>query len=67
LDLGLAPLRKRANIIAFGTERPLYYPVHPATAALAPRHGAMIHVAKYLDPAEPSDPAGVPALTGAVA
>ncbi len=59
LDLGLARLPKRANIVAFGIECPLYYSVHSATAALAPRHGAMIHVAKYLDPAGPSDPPAV--------
>ena len=59
LDLGLARLPKRANIVAFGIDCPLYYSVHSATAALAPRHGAMIHVAKYLDPAAPPDPPAV--------
>lgn len=59
LDLGLARLPKRANTVAFGIDTPLYYSVHSATAALAPEHGAMIHVAKYLDPAAPADAAAV--------
>jgi phytoene dehydrogenase-like protein len=50
LDLGLMRLPKRANIVAFGVDRPLYYSVHSATARLAPEGAAVIHVAKYLDP-----------------
>ena len=55
LDLGLARLPKPVNTVAFGVDRPLYYSVHSATAALAPDGSAMVHVAKYLDPSEPHD------------
>jgi len=55
LDLGLARLPKPAHTLAFGVDRPLYYSVHSATAALPPRDGAVVHVAKYLDPAERHD------------
>jgi phytoene dehydrogenase-like protein len=50
LDLALARLPKPTNILAFGVDRPLYYSVHSATARLAPEGGAVIHVAKYLEP-----------------
>jgi len=55
LDLGLARLSKPSHTVAFGVDQPLYYSVHSATAALAPAKGAMIHVAKYLDPMSRSD------------
>jgi phytoene dehydrogenase-like protein len=55
LDLGLARLPKPVNTVAFGVDRPLYYSVHSATAALAPEGHAMVHVAKYLDPSELHD------------
>jgi phytoene dehydrogenase-like protein len=50
LDVGLARLPKPGHTVAFGVDEPLYYSVHSATAALAPNGGAVIHVAKYLDP-----------------
>jgi phytoene dehydrogenase-like protein len=57
LDLGLARLPNPVNTVAFGVDRPLYYSVHSATAALAPEGKAMVHVAKYLEPGEAHDPA----------
>ncbi len=51
LDVALARLPRPANILAFGIDRPLYYSVHSATARLAPAGGAVIHAAKYLNPA----------------
>ena len=55
LDLGLARLPRPSHTVAFGVDRPLYYSVHSATAALAPRGGALVHVAKYLDPLASED------------
>lgn len=55
LDLGLARLAKPVNTLAFGVDRPLYYSVHSATAVLAPKGAAMVHVAKYLNPSEPHE------------
>jgi hypothetical protein len=56
LDLGLARLPRPAVRFAFGVDRPLYYSVHSATAALAPPGRAVIHAAKYLDPLQRHDP-----------
>ncbi len=55
LDLGLARLPNPVNTVAFGVDRPLYYSVHSATAALAREGNALVQVAKYLDPSEPPD------------
>lgn len=48
LDLGLARLPAGAAKAAFGTREPTYVSVHSATAALAPRGGALVHAALYL-------------------
>ena len=56
LDIGLASLPQPRARFALGIDRPLYLSVHSAYARLAPDGGATIHVAKYLNPAEPSDP-----------
>jgi phytoene dehydrogenase-like protein len=58
LDIGLAQLPKPRNIVAFGIDRPLYFSVHSATAALAPGNAAVIHAAKYLDPMGATDAKG---------
>lgn len=57
LDVALSSLPRPAARFAIGVDRPLYYSVHSAAAALAPAGGAVIHAAKYLDPAEAHDPA----------
>lgn len=54
LDLGLSRLPQPRAFFALGIDRPTYFSVHSAYAALAPDGGAMIHVAKYL-PAQPTD------------
>lgn len=48
LDVGLSSLPKPKNTFALGIDQPLYFSVHSAWAHLAPRDGAMIHVARYL-------------------
>lgn len=55
LDLALARLPRPKAIFALGIDRPVYYAVHSATATLAPAGYAVVHVAKYLDPLQPSD------------
>lgn len=47
LDLALARLPVPGQTLAFGVDRPLYYSVHSAAAALAPAGGAVVHVARY--------------------
>ena len=56
LDLGLARAPRPSVRFAVGIDRPLYYSVHSATAALAPEGRTLIHVAKYLNPTGPADP-----------
>lgn len=58
LDLALARLPRPNTLFALGLDRPVYYAVHSATATLAPAGYAVVHVAKYLNPLEPSDAAG---------
>jgi phytoene dehydrogenase-like protein len=58
LDLGLENLPPHATRVAFAIDRPLYFAMHSVSAQLAPKGGAMIHVAKYLSDVEP-DPAAV--------
>lgn len=55
LDLALARLPEPRSTFALGIDRPLYLSVHSAVARLAPQGGALVHVAKYLDPDEPAD------------
>jgi phytoene dehydrogenase-like protein len=52
LDLGLSRLPLPKRFFALGIERPLYYSVHSAAAALAPAGGALIQLARYLGPDE---------------
>ncbi len=56
LDIGLRHLPKPDTLVAFGLDQPLYFSVHSAWAKLGPREGAVIHVAKYLHPTNPTDP-----------
>jgi phytoene dehydrogenase-like protein len=48
LDVGLSSLPDKDALFALGVDRPLYFSVHSAYAKLAPKGGALIHVAKYL-------------------
>jgi len=48
LDLGLSKLPPKAATFGLGLDRALYFSVHSAAAALAPRNAAMVHVGKYL-------------------
>ncbi|HEY9855696.1 MAG TPA: FAD-dependent oxidoreductase, partial [Stenomitos sp.] len=57
LDLGLSRLTCPEALFALGIDQPMYYSVHSASARLAPPGGAVVHVAKYLDPDMPSAPA----------
>ncbi|MBI3785116.1 MAG: NAD(P)/FAD-dependent oxidoreductase [Deltaproteobacteria bacterium] len=50
LDLALSSLPQPRATFALGIDAPLYLSVHSAVAKLAPQGGALIHVAKYLDP-----------------
>jgi phytoene dehydrogenase-like protein len=48
LDVALSSLPEKDTLYALGVDRPLYFSVHSAYAKLAPKGGALIHVAKYL-------------------
>jgi phytoene dehydrogenase-like protein len=48
LDVALSSLPDKDTLYALGVDRPLYFSVHSAYAKLAPKGGALIHVAKYL-------------------
>ena len=52
LDLGLARLPVPKRAFALGIDRPLYFSVHSASAALAPEGAALVQVARYLGPDE---------------
>ena len=52
LDVASQSLPKPKQTLAFGVDTPLYFSVHSAVARLAPQAGALIHVSKYLRPAE---------------
>ncbi|MCA9607708.1 MAG: NAD(P)/FAD-dependent oxidoreductase [Myxococcales bacterium] len=52
LDVALRRLPRRHPTLILGTDRPLYLSVHSESAALAPRGGGLIHVARYLAPDE---------------
>lgn len=49
-DVALSRLPAPRATFALGIDRPLYLSVHSATAKLAPEGGALIQVAKYLEP-----------------
>jgi phytoene dehydrogenase-like protein len=55
LDLALDTLPSPRSTFGLGIDAPLYFSVHSAVAKLTPGHGALVHVAKYLDPAETPD------------
>lgn len=55
LDLGLRRLPRPEALFALGVDRPLYLSVHSAAARLAPEGASLIHVMRYLDPAEKPD------------
>ena len=57
LDLALDGLPEPRSTFALGIDTPLYFSVHSAAARLAPGSGALLHVAKYLDPSQPVDAA----------
>jgi phytoene dehydrogenase-like protein len=52
LDLGLSALPSSETTYALGVDQPTYFAVHSTIARLAPRAGAMVHVARYLAPGE---------------
>lgn len=47
---------KRVVPVAFGIDSPLYLSVHSASAILAPKSGALIHLLKYVSPSIESNP-----------
>ncbi|MBY0278911.1 FAD-dependent oxidoreductase [Candidatus Binatia bacterium] len=57
LDLALDGLPVPHSTFGLGVDAPLYFSVHSAVARLTPGHGALVHVAKYLDPSETPDTA----------
>lgn len=56
LDVALSRLPNPLAGFALGIDRPLYFSVHSNAAQLAPSGGAVVHVAKYLDPNQANDP-----------
>ncbi len=48
LDIALSRLPRPACCVGFGLDRPLYFSVHSASAELAPRNVAVLHVMKNL-------------------
>jgi len=55
LDVALRALPAPRRTFALGIDAPTYLSVHSATARLAPEGGAVVHVARYLDPVESPD------------
>jgi phytoene dehydrogenase-like protein len=64
LDLGLSTLPSSEATFALGADQPTYFSVHSTIARLAPSGGAMVHVARYLAPAESPRAAHIAALEG---
>jgi len=50
LDVAMESMPQPRATFALGIDRPLYYAAHSAYAQLAPKGGALIHVARYLPP-----------------
>jgi phytoene dehydrogenase-like protein len=48
LDVALSNLPQSDALFALGIDSPLYFSVHSAYAKLAPKNGALVHLAKYL-------------------
>ncbi len=57
LDLGLAQLPQLRHQFALGIDEPLYFSVHSSAARLAPEGGALVHIMRYLEPAQQIDKA----------
>lgn len=57
LDLALSELPEPRSTFGLGIDAPLYFSVHSAVAQLTPEGGALVHVAKYLDPSAAEDSA----------
>jgi phytoene dehydrogenase-like protein len=55
LDVGLPRLPRPKASFALGIDQPLYFSVHSPFATLGPEDGAMIHVAKYINPSKETD------------
>lgn len=55
-DIALRRLPRPQNLFALGIDRPLYYSVHSASAHLAPKGSALIHIMRYLQPDESPEP-----------
>ncbi|HEY6884902.1 MAG TPA: hypothetical protein VI278_12795, partial [Nitrososphaeraceae archaeon] len=56
LDIALSTLPNPSIPVAFGIDTPLFLSVHSASAKLAPKGGALIHVMKYLGSIHEPDP-----------
>jgi len=50
LDLALSRLPRGASTFTLGIDEPFYHSVHSGAARLAPGEGAVVHLAKYLEP-----------------
>jgi hypothetical protein len=59
LDVALAKDPRRHPAVMLGVDRPLYFSDHSLSADLAPEGGAVLHVARYLEPEEKVDPKAV--------
>ena len=55
LDLALDALPVKHSTFALGVDAPLYFSVHSAVASLTPGRGALVHVAKYIEPGSTPD------------
>jgi phytoene dehydrogenase-like protein len=55
LDLALSRVPCPSRILVLGVDRPVYLSVHSAVADLAPKPGAVVHVAKYLTPGQSAE------------
>jgi phytoene dehydrogenase-like protein len=55
-DIALRRLPRAQNLFALGIDRPLYYSVHSASAHLAPKGSALVHIMRYLQPDESPEP-----------
>lgn len=65
LDVALSRLPRPKGTFALGLDRPTYFSVHSATARLAPKGGALIHLLKYEPPEdEPGAPDAEAELEG---
>lgn len=56
LDVALSTLPNPSILVAVGIDSPFFLSVHSASAKLAPKGGALIHVMKYLGSTHESNP-----------